>query len=142
MTVGSGMSSGAVSGADLPRERRAPFGISGWAVWALPGRVRLPILLVEATALTLAVLLARDLVLAPGPLVVAGVLALIGLAHTETAVRVERTRRRVSEDMHVDLTSVWTFAGALLLPATLAAGVAVVVHGYVWWRSWGARVPH
>jgi diguanylate cyclase (GGDEF)-like protein len=135
------MSSGAVSGADLPRERRVPFGISDWAVWALPGRVRLPILLVETTALMLAVLLARDLVLAAGPVVVAGVLALIGLAHTETAVRVERTRRRVSEELHVDLTSVWTFAGALLLPATLAAGVAVVVHGYVWWRSWRPRVP-
>jgi GGDEF domain-containing protein len=141
MTVGSGMSSEAVSGAGLPRERRLPFGISDWPVWALPGRVRLPIVLVEATALMLAVLLARDLVPAPGPLVIAGVLALIGLAHTETAVRVERTRRRVTEEMHVDLTSVWTFAGALLLPATLAAAVAVVVHGYVWWRSWRPRVP-
>src|SRR5690349_19039718 len=137
MTVGSGMSSGAVSGADVPRGRRLPFGIADWPIWALPGRVRLPVLLVEGTA----ALLARDLDVAPTSWVVAGVLALIGLAHTEIAVRVERTRRRVTEDLHVDLTSVWTFAGALLLPATLAAGVAVVVHGYVWWRSWRPRVP-
>jgi diguanylate cyclase (GGDEF)-like protein len=135
------MSSGAVSGDDVPRERRSPFGIADWPVWSLPGRVRLPVLLVEATAVMLAALLARDLDVAPTSWVVAGVLALIGLAHTEIAVRVERTRRRVTEDLHVDLTSVWTFAGALLLPATLAAGVAVVVHGYVWWRSWRPRVP-
>src|SRR3954451_25145548 len=111
MTVGSGMSSGAVSGADLPRGRRAPFGISDWTVWALPGRVRLPILLVETTALMLAVLLARDLVLAPGRLVRAGARALSALAPTRPAVRVEPTRRRVSEELHVDLPSVWTCPG-------------------------------
>jgi diguanylate cyclase (GGDEF)-like protein len=146
MTVGSGMSSEAQvsssgSGADPAAERRAPFGIADWPVWSLPSRVRLPVLLVELTAVMLTVLLARGLVVDSREWFVAGVLTAIGLAHTEVAVRVERTRRRVTEELHVDLTSVWTFAGALLLPATLAAGVAIVVHGYVWWRSWRPRVP-
>jgi diguanylate cyclase (GGDEF)-like protein len=141
MTVGSAMSSEAVSGAGAPGERRAPFGIAEWPVWSLPARVRLPVLLVEATAVMLVALLARDLAVDRTTWLVAGVLAAIGVLHTETAVRVERTRRRVTEELHVDLTSVWTFAGALLLPAALAAGVAVVVHGYVWWRSWRPRVP-
>ena len=40
-------------------------------------------------------------------------LCVAGLVHTEIAVRVERIRRRVTESLHVDLTSVWTFAAAL-----------------------------
>jgi diguanylate cyclase (GGDEF)-like protein len=141
MTVGSGMSSEAVSGAGAPGERHVPFGIADWAIWTLPARVRLPVMLVETTALMLAVVLARGLVVDTRSWVTAGVLAGVGLLHTEIAVRVERTRRRVTEELHVDLTSVWTFAGAVLLAPTLAAGIAVVVHGYVWWRSWRPRVP-
>ena len=41
MTVGSGMSSEAVSGAGASGERHIPFGIADWAIWALPARVRL-----------------------------------------------------------------------------------------------------
>jgi diguanylate cyclase (GGDEF)-like protein len=72
---------------------------------------------------------------------VAGLLCALGVLHTEIAVRVERIRRRVTETLHVDLSSVWTFAAALLLPAALGAAVAMIVFTHLWWRSWRPRVP-
>ncbi|WP_214403635.1 GGDEF domain-containing protein [Pseudonocardia lacus] len=115
--------------------------VADWDVWSLPRRVRLPVLLVEATAFMLVIAFLPESV--PTATDLALTLALCGgaLAHTEIAVRVERARRRVHEDLHVDLTSVWTFAAAVLLPPTVAAGVAALVHSYVWWRSWRPRVP-
>jgi len=68
-------------------------------------------------------------------------LALLGVTHTETAVRVERARRRVTDGNHVDLSSVWTFAAAVTLPGPYAALVAAVVHGHLWLRAWRLRVP-
>ncbi|MHA6795240.1 GGDEF domain-containing protein [Pseudonocardia bannensis] len=68
-------------------------------------------------------------------------LCLIGVAHTEIAVGVERMRRRVTEAPHVDLSSVWTFAGAVLLPPVYAVLTALVVHSHLWWRAWRPRVP-
>jgi diguanylate cyclase (GGDEF)-like protein len=67
-------------------------------------------------------------------------LCAFGLVHTEIALRVERIRRRIAVTAHVDLSSVWTFAAALLLPAVLAASVAIIVFTHLWWRSWRPRV--
>ncbi|MFC5993291.1 GGDEF domain-containing protein [Pseudonocardia hispaniensis] len=103
--------------------------------------MRNPVLLVEVTALALVVLhVARTPSWAEGSLGLA-VLCLLGVAHTEIAVGVERMRRRVTEAPHVDLSSVWTFAGALLLPTGYAVLTAIVVHGHLWWRAWRPRVP-
>src|SRR5690606_8810489 len=61
--------------------------------------------------------------------------------HTEIAIGVERLRRRVMVGNHANLSSVWTFAGALVLPPACAAAVAVVVHLHVWARTGRPRVP-
>ena len=64
---------------------------------------------------------------------VLGALAAVGVLHTEIALGAERTRRRVTPSPHVDLSSVWTFAAALLLSPLLAGAVVAViyVHQYV-----------
>jgi diguanylate cyclase (GGDEF)-like protein len=65
-----------------------------------------------------------------------------GMLHTEIAVQVERIRRRVIADVpHVDLSSVWTFAGAVLLPPALSALVVAVISTHLWARSWRPRIP-
>ncbi len=69
------------------------------------------------------------------------VLAVLGVVHTELAVGVERVRLLVTRPAHVGLTSVWTFAGALYLPLTLAAAVAVFVQAHMWLRTGRARAP-
>src|SRR5919206_722600 len=112
-----------------------------WAIWSTPSRVMLPVLLVEVTAFALVAAGLRTAHIDLPALLLAGMLCVFGVVHTEIAVRVERIRRRISVTAHVDLSSVWTFAAALLLPAALAAGVAVVVFSHLWWRSWRPRVP-
>jgi diguanylate cyclase (GGDEF)-like protein len=65
----------------------------------------------------------------------------LGMAHTEIALRIERVRRRIIETPHVDFSSVWTFAGAVLLPPALSAVLAAIVMTHLWARSWRPRVP-
>ena len=65
----------------------------------------------------------------------------LGMLHAEIVLRVERIRRRITDTPHVDFSSVWTFAGALLLPPVIAALVAVVVFTHLWARSWRPQVP-
>jgi diguanylate cyclase (GGDEF)-like protein len=112
-----------------------------WAIWSIPARVMLPVLLVEITALALMAVSVRIEHFDLRALALAGMLCLFGLVHTEIAVRVERIRRRIAVTAHVDLSSVWTFAGALLLPPVLASVVAIIVFTHLWWRSWRPRVP-
>jgi diguanylate cyclase (GGDEF)-like protein len=61
------------------------------------------------------------------------VLVVVGIVHTEIALGAERARRRVTPSPHVDLSSVWTFAAALLLPPLYGSAVAVLIylHQYV-----------
>jgi diguanylate cyclase (GGDEF)-like protein len=63
-------------------------------------------------------------------------LAAVGVLHTEIAVRVERARRRTTPSPHIDLSSVWTFAAALLLPPLLATAVVVVIYVHLYARVW------
>ncbi|QUQ70218.1 diguanylate cyclase [Kutzneria sp. CA-103260] len=64
-----------------------------------------------------------------------GVLVLCAVAHNELARGIERGRREVSGPGHVDLCSVWLFAGALLLPLPLVGLLLVLVYGHYQWRS-------
>ncbi|GAA1673467.1 GGDEF domain-containing protein [Fodinicola feengrottensis] len=64
------------------------------------------------------------------------VLVAIGIAQAELSRRTERIRRYVAETPHVNMTSVWIGAGALLLPPALAALVTVAIYGHLWLRIW------
>jgi diguanylate cyclase (GGDEF)-like protein len=105
-------------------------------------RLAVSVLVVEATAIGLVLEVA---VRAPVPgavqLLQSALLAGLGILHTEAAIGVERLRRRVMVGNHANLSSVWTFAGALVLPPACAAAVAVVVHLHVWARTGRPRVP-
>jgi diguanylate cyclase (GGDEF)-like protein len=52
----------------------------------------------------------------------------------EVSHRVARLRVRLSAYGHVDMTSVWTFAAALVLPPSLTVLLCVIVLGYAWLR--------
>jgi diguanylate cyclase (GGDEF)-like protein len=114
---------------------------AGWAIWTIPRRLLGPVLLVEITAIALTILAVTPSQFDQRSITLSVILCVFGTAHSEIALRVERVRRRVNETLHVDLSSVWTFAGAVLLPPALAAGVATIVFTHLWWRSWRPRVP-
>ncbi|MEQ3550051.1 GGDEF domain-containing protein [Pseudonocardia nematodicida] len=98
-------------------------------------RARLFALGVEAVALAL-VVHAIIHVTVPGvdQLVLAGLLAGVAVAHVELSRTAERVRRRISDTTHVNMTSVCTFAAALLLPVVPATVVVVVIYTHLYLR--------
>ncbi|MHA6795239.1 diguanylate cyclase [Pseudonocardia bannensis] len=120
---------------------RARF-ITRWAVWRLDSRVIASILLVESAVLALVVTSAALERVTREHLVLTAWLVAFGVLHTEVATGIERIRRQVAGTSYFDLSSVWTFAAAVLLPPALAAGVIVVLYVHLWIRVWRpARVP-
>ena len=109
-----------------------------WAVRELPGRAQVLLLIVEVLALAL--LLPQVLTTTPAALLgtapAALALGLAAIVHTECALGVERARHRLDAGPQADLTSVWTFAAALLLPAPTAVLLVVVVHLHLHLRAW------
>lgn len=63
-----------------------------------------------------------------------GVLLGLNIAFEEIATRIAALRVRLAAYSHVDMTSVWTFAGAMVLPPALAAVLCVLILGYAWLR--------
>jgi diguanylate cyclase (GGDEF)-like protein len=111
-------------------------------VWRLPRLLLGAVLFVEAAAaVLLAGCQANGRVPAAAELWAGGALCLLGLAYSEMAVGVERERRRLGGASHVDLSSVWTFAAALVLPGAHAAVVASVIMLHLWTRAWRTWVP-
>lgn len=64
------------------------------------------------------------------------VLVVLGVAAAEYSRGVERARRRFKSTVapYVNLNSVWTMAGAVVLPPPLAAALVVLIYGHTWWR--------
>ena len=112
-----------------------------WPFWQVPPRLLVAVLTVEVTAVLLVARLVVDGLPGPTPLWRAAAIVGLGVAQVEIAAGIERVRKQIGGPLHVDLCSVWTFAGALVLPPALAVGVAVVVHTHLWWRSWRPRLP-
>lgn len=70
------------------------------------------------------------------------ILGLLGVAHTEAVLRIERLRRRITAPHHIDLSSVWIFAGAIVLHTSLAVVVTVVLQVHIWWRTGRPKVAY
>ncbi|WP_142059982.1 GGDEF domain-containing protein [Pseudonocardia kunmingensis] len=96
------------------------------------------ILAVELLALgTLATAVSRDVpVLPENWAVLLAVLVAAGLVSTEASLGVERVRDRSDESPHIDLSSVWAFAAAALLPGALASVVVIGIYGHLYARVW------
>src|SRR5262249_49496075 len=63
-------------------------------------------------------------------------LVCMGVIQAELGRTVERIRRRVNNTPHINMTSVWTFAGVLLLPPVLVAVLVGALYTHLAWRSW------
>ncbi|WP_372669680.1 GGDEF domain-containing protein [Amycolatopsis kentuckyensis] len=113
-----------------------------WALWRQGPRVIVYCLLTEAVAVVLTL---RPFPVAVDRRTVLILLALLllGVAQSEMGRRVERIRRRVSGTPHINMTSVWTFAGVLVLPPPLLAVLVAGLYGHLAARSWYRlqRVP-
>ena len=113
-----------------------------WALWRQSPRVIVYCLLTEASAVALT-LRPFPVAIDRRTVLILLVLLLLGVAQSETGRRVERVRRRVSGTPHINMTSVWTFAGVLVLPPPLLAVLVGGLYGHLAVRSWYRlqRVP-
>jgi diguanylate cyclase (GGDEF)-like protein len=91
--------------------------------------MRAYVLIIEAVALPLALLLPLVSRIGLTDLGRAGLLAALGVCFEELATRTVRLRSRLANYSHVDMSSVWTFAAAIVLPAGLIAPLCLVVIG-------------
>lgn len=69
-----------------------------------------------------------------GDLLAAALLAVVAVCHTELSLNAERIRRRIAETRYVNMTSVWTFSAALLLPPAPATVLVLVVYTHLYLR--------
>lgn len=60
----------------------------------------------------------------------------LGVLQAELSRQTERIRRYFAGIPHINMTSVWIFAGALLLPSLLAVLLAVLIYVHLWIRVW------
>jgi diguanylate cyclase (GGDEF)-like protein len=132
---------GVGSTSPLPHPRR----VTRWDVWSLPSRLLGSVLLIELLA---ASLFAVDIATTPlsaysSAVGTVSTLVIGGIVHAEISLRVERIRRRVvHQSAHIDLSSVWTFAGVLLLPPAIASLAVIVLYLYLYVRVWRpAKAP-
>jgi diguanylate cyclase (GGDEF)-like protein len=122
----------------MQQRRGDPIGITRWSLWALPRRALFVVALVDLLAAGSLVLGFAEGTTAqprPWPLILA-VLAVAGIVSTEASLGVERMRRQSEETPNIDLSSVWAFAAAALLPGPLAAVVVILIYGYMYLRLW------
>ncbi len=120
-----------------------PAGLRGWSLWSQGPRVVAACVVSETAVLGSTALLAVVTEVSAAEWALLGVLAVMGILEAELSRGVERMRRRVSGVAHINMTSVWTFAGVLLLPAVLTALLVVALYWHLAVRSWHRlqRIP-
>ncbi|HEX2129936.1 MAG TPA: diguanylate cyclase [Actinophytocola sp.] len=109
---------------------------SRWDLWRESARVLTLILLVELAAVASTASFALTTVVTGADLVALGIIVGLGLVMGELTRHVERVRRRFNDTPHVNLTSVWTFSAALMLPPALTPAVVAALYLHLFWRSW------
>ncbi len=64
------------------------------------------------------------------------ILLVMGVAQAEMSRRIERVRRWMSGQTHINVTSVWYLAGVVLLSPGWAAVLAAALYAHLWARIW------
>ena len=108
--------------------------IASWDLWTTPRPMQLYVLLVEAIVLPLVLILPFLASVSSHDIARAVLIAALAVGFEELSGRIARLRTRLATYSHVDMNSVWTFAGAMVLPAALLAPLCLVVIGNAWLR--------
>src|SRR3954471_25055466 len=114
-----------------------------WTLWRQRPRLIVFCLLTEAVAVGSTALAAGWVHPGGKDVLVMLTLAVLGITQAELGRQVERVRRRVNGTPHINMSSVWTFAGVLLLPPALVAALVAILYAHLALRSWYRlqRVP-
>jgi diguanylate cyclase (GGDEF)-like protein len=109
-----------------------PWAPAGWRVWSLPPAVLALVLAVDGAAALSLLLHPSDGAgaLPPGWGWTLAALLAAGVVSTEATIGVERLRTRSDDVPDVDVSSVWAFAAAVLLPPGPACAVVVGLYAH------------
>lgn len=105
-----------------------------WNLWATPRAMLAFVLAVDALMFLVAICLIINTDPTRSDLVRLGILLGLWVFFEEISTQIARLRVRLAAYGHVDMTSVWTFGAALVLPPALTVLLCVVVLGYAWLR--------
>jgi diguanylate cyclase (GGDEF)-like protein len=122
------------AGQDLARGRIRFVLPSSWTLWTLPARAIAYILAVDTIAITV---VAIELIRVPvdrSTLLPFALLMVCSVVYTEASRPIEQIREHYASTPHIDLNSVWMFAGVLLLHPALSAVVITTSYAYRWFR--------
>ena len=109
-----------------------------WALWSTSVRVVALVLFIDAAAVIFSVAALWHGPITASDLLRFGLLAVLSVVYLEASRQVELRRRLLvpGDSSHVDVSSVWTVAGAMVLPIGLAASLAALIYLHAWLRSW------
>lgn len=108
-----------------------------WALWQARTRVWALVLVVDAAAVLLGVSTFLRGTVTASDLLRFGLLAALGVLYLEVSRQVEQRRLfLLGGSSHIDMGAVWTLAGALVLPPSLAVGLVALTYLHIWARSW------
>jgi diguanylate cyclase (GGDEF)-like protein len=107
-----------------------------WVLWTKPRPAVAFLLGVELLAAALTVQAVLGATISQRDLTQFAVIAAVGVLVAEASRQVERMRRRFSDALHVNLSSVWTLAAALSITPSLAVATTAILYGHLWLRSW------
>src|SRR5439155_9058043 len=116
-----------------------------WALWRQPRALIRYFLAAEAVAVGLTGYLATRTHPTWENWWQLGVLVGMALVQAEASRKIERARRLIANAPHVNVASVWLFAGVVLLPPALVGVLVIVVYTHLWariWRTMGTRPAH
>jgi len=107
-------------------------------LWSTSVRVVALVLFVDAAAVLFSVAALWHGPITASDLLRFGLLAVLSVVYLEASRQVELRRRLLvpGDSSHVDVSSVWTVAGAMVLPIGLAASLAALIYLHAWLRSW------
>ncbi|MPY79298.1 MAG: diguanylate cyclase [Actinophytocola sp.] len=110
--------------------------VQNWSLWQEKPRVIAYCALAEILAVFLTVTLLLQSPVAGSDLLIFLALLGLGVLQAELGRQVERLRRRVSGVAHINMTSVWIFAGVLVLPPAMTAILTATLYLHLGVRSW------
>ena len=119
-----------------PRIHATVSSLQNWALWQEKPRVIAYCLLTEIIAVFLTVTLFFQSTVTGRDFLILLALLGLGVLQAELGRQVERLRRRVSGVAHINMTSVWIFAGVLVLPPALTAVLTATLYLHLAVRSW------
>jgi diguanylate cyclase (GGDEF)-like protein len=113
-----------------------------WSLWSAPRPVLVWVLAIDTVAAVLIVATARLIPVESDDVVRFAILAVGSALHIEGARNIERLRRVAAEGVpYVNLKGMWTFAGAVVLPPTLAVALIATTYLHSWIR-FGRAAPY